>query len=235
MFCNACRRGLSDYNIAQTLVVNYMWHVPTPMNWGAVGSHVLGGWELGGIITAEGGVPFTPLIAGDPLGLNTTDPFAYPNRIPGCNPINTNFKNTPGLNYINVSCFVLPAATPAIAAQCSPFGLTAPSGGSPGSPGIPGTCANLFGNAGRNTVIGPGLVDFDFSLFKNNYIPRISETFNVQFRAEFFNILNRANFATPVDNSTFFSQNGSPIGGAGALDQTSTTAREIQFALKVIW
>jgi hypothetical protein len=84
-------------------------------------------------------------------------------------------------------------------------------------------------------VVGPGLVTWDFSVFKNNYIKRFSEVFNVQFRAEFFNILNHPNFGTPVDNSTFFDQNGNPVGGAGALDTTSTTARQIQFALKVIW
>ena len=92
-----------------------------------------------------------------------------------------------------------------------------------------------MGNAGRNTVVGAGLVNFDFSLFKNNYIKRISESFNVQLRAEFFNILNRANFATPFANNALFDQTGSPVGGAGAVGQTSTPAREIQFALKLVW
>jgi hypothetical protein len=84
-------------------------------------------------------------------------------------------------------------------------------------------------------VIGPGLVTFDFSLFKNNYIRKISEAFNAQFRAEFFNILNRANFSTPFANEALFDQTGTPIGGAGSLSQTSTPAREIQFAVKLIW
>jgi len=203
-FCNSCRRGLSDYNIAQTLVVNYLWDVPTPSNWGVVASHILGGWELGGIITAETGVPITPLIGGDPLGLNSNDPWAFPNRLagPGCgsdvNPGNP-------INYVKLSCFAPP----------NPL--------------------TLLGNAGRNTVVGPGVADYDFSLMKNNYIKRISENFDVQFRAEFFNILNRANFSTPFDNETLFSQSGSAVGGAGALDQVSVPAREIQFALKLIW
>ena len=45
-------------------------------------------------------------------------------------------------------------------------------------------CFNLRGNAGRNILIGPGVTSLDFSLFKNNYIKRISERFNIQFRAE---------------------------------------------------
>jgi hypothetical protein len=95
--------------------------------------------------------------------------------------------------------------------------------------------ASLRGNLGRNTVIGPGLANLDFSLFKNNRIRRISENFNVQLRAEFFNLFNRANFASPVDNRTVFEQTGSPTAGAGLITSTQTPAREIQFALKVIW
>src|SRR5207253_7262441 len=63
--------------------------------------------------------------------------------------------------------------------------------------GAPGFCPNIRGNLGRNSIIGPGLFNVDFSVLKNNYIPRISETFNVQFRAEMFNVLNRTNFAPP--------------------------------------
>jgi len=95
--------------------------------------------------------------------------------------------------------------------------------------------SNLRGNLGRNTVIGPGLANLDFSLFKNNRIRKFSENFNVQFRAEFFNVFNRANFASPVDNRIVFEQNGSPTSGAGLITSTQTPAREIQFALKLIW
>jgi len=74
-------------------------------------------------------------------------------------------------------------------------------------------------------------------LFKNNYIRRISERFNVQFRAEIFNILNHANFAPPTapDNTDIFDGTGAPTGVAGFLSKTTTTAREIQFAVKVIF
>jgi hypothetical protein len=95
--------------------------------------------------------------------------------------------------------------------------------------------ANLRGNLGRNALIGPGLSNLDFSLFKNNFIRKISETFNAQFRAEFFNVLNRANFASPVDNLIVFDQNGNRTSSAGLITSTQTPAREIQFALKLIW
>jgi len=118
---------------------------------------------------------------------------------------------------------------PAIAAECQPFGQ------GPGNAGIPGTCANLRGNLGRNMVIGPGLSKLDLSVFKNNYIRRISESFNAQFRAEIFNIFNRANFSSPTDNLAVFDQNGLPIQSGGLIDSTQTTSRQIQFALKLIW
>jgi hypothetical protein len=73
------------------------------------------------------------------------------------------------------------------------------------------------------------------SLFKNIPIKRISETFNVQFRTEFFNILNRPNFSPPTDNNIIFDGSGAPVANAGAIDSTSTTSRQIQFALKVVW
>ena len=77
------------------------------------------------------------------------------------------------------------------------------------------------------------------SLFKNTRVPRISETFNVQFRAEFFNILNRTNFLSPGFLNTF-GQNNSVYDFDGstlptALNQTSTTARQIQLGAKIVW
>jgi len=57
--------------------------------------------------------------------------------------------------------------------------------------------------------------------------------FNVQFRAELFNILNQANFASPTDNLAVFDKNGQPVSGAGLVTSTQTTSRQIQLALKI--
>ena len=98
-------------------------------------------------------------------------------------------------------------------------------------------CFNLRGNAGRNILTGPGLTELDFSLFKNNYISRISERFNIQFRAELFNILNHANFAPPAspNNTDIFDGTGTLSPTAGLLTRTTTSSRQIQFAVKVIF
>jgi hypothetical protein len=109
----------------------------------------------------------------------------------------------------------------------------------PFSSSLPGTCSNLLGNAGRNSIDGPPLVNLDFSVYKNFAVKKISESFSVQFRAEFFNIMNHANFAPPlpIQNgaaSAMFNQNGTASGGGG-LTTLVTQPRDIQFALKVIW
>jgi hypothetical protein len=204
-FNTKLNRGLADFNVAHNVEVNYTWEIGTP-KWAQGGeAWVLGGWEIGGVFEASTGAPFTPGFGGDALGVKSTDPNI---DVP-------NLVSAPGCgslinpgnpnHYIKTECFAVP----------NPI--------------------TLRGNLGRNTVIGPGLVNLDFSLFKNNYIKRISDNFNVQFRAEFFNVLNHTNFAPPLDNRNIFDSTGSPIGNAGLITSTQTPSRQIQFALKMIW
>ena len=225
------RRGLCDFDITHNFVVNYLWQPPTPNFGGMAAQHILGGWEFGGVIVASTGSPFTAVMGGDPLGQNSSDAtdFAWRLSGPGCDhPVNPGNVN----NYIKLGCFSPPVVSASFAAVCQPAIGQDPSG----KPiPIPGTCMNLFGNAGRNTLVGPGLFNVDFSAFKNNYITRISETFNIQFRAEFFNLINHPNFQAPIKHSTLFNENGSPTSGAGQINRTSTFSRQIQFGLKVIW
>jgi hypothetical protein len=80
-------------------------------------------------------------------------------------------------------------------------------------------------------------------MVKNTKIPKISENFNVQFRAEFFNVLNRANFAPPTDNLDVLPGGCSvppstcAVGAApfGQLTRLQGPERQIQFGLKFIW
>ncbi len=99
----------------------------------------------------------------------------------------------------------------------------------------PGPQNLVWGHPWHSNQAFPGLVNFDFSLFKNNYIKRISDRFNAQFRAEFFNVLNHANFAPPLDNRNIFNATGSRVDSAGLITSTQTPSRQIQFALKLIW
>lgn len=106
-----------------------------------------------------------------------------------------------GVNYLNPNCFVIAPLTAAGA---------------------------VYGNNGRNSLTGPDLVNVDASLIKNTAIPRISETFSLQLRFEFFNVLNRANLQAPVDNIAL----GPTF---GRIDSTATPPRQIQLGAKIIW
>lgn len=197
-------RGLSDFDVAQNLVVSFNWDVPSP-NWSShLADWAASGWQLGGIYKASSGQPFTAILGGDPVGQKTDETSQPPDRLGGAgcqtltNPGNPN-------HYIKTQCLAFPNPV------------------------------NRWGNLGRNTLIGPGVSKLDASIFKNNRIQRISETFNAQFRAEFFNVLNHTNFSSPTTNNVVFDQNGVPVPSAGLITSTQTTSRQIQFALKLIW
>jgi Carboxypeptidase regulatory-like domain/TonB-dependent Receptor Plug Domain/TonB dependent receptor len=220
------RVAISDFNISQVVVLSYLFQLPDPVKPQKAAGFLLNGWQWGGIFQATTGEPFTPLISGDPLNLKSADVFAFPDRLRGAgcqgNPVHS-FTVTKR-QYLNPQCFAYPSFDPV-------SGLT------------------HLGTSPRNSVIGPGLAEFDTSLVKNTAVPRISETFNVQFRAEFFNLLNRVNYAVPPKSGTFVfaqapapvngvpvSQNQTPLTTAGVLvGPTATSSRQIQFGLKVIF
>jgi hypothetical protein len=86
-----------------------------------------------------------------------------------------------------------------------------------------------FGNVSRDSLTGPGLFGLDFSAVKNAHL---TERFGLQFRAEFFNILNHTNFSTP--NEVVYTSATSGISPtAGVVTATSTTSRQIQFGAKL--
>jgi hypothetical protein len=106
------------------------------------------------------------------------------------------------LGYINLGC----------------FGFASPS--------------TLFGDAGRNELIGPGVVNADVSAFKNF---RLGEVLRLQFRAEAFNLPNRANFAAPLTNNKLFDTKGNPVAFAGQITTLQTPGRTMQLGLKFLW
>jgi hypothetical protein len=101
-------QGLSDFNVTHNLVINGLWQIPGPSATGIVKT-LTDGWHLGGIFRAATGLPFTPVVGGDSLGIRNGNPFNFPDRLntPGCesvvNPGNPN-------HYIKTECFVAPPA-----------------------------------------------------------------------------------------------------------------------------
>ena len=200
------RIGACDFDVRHTVVGNMIWNLPGPKS--GLASYLAGGWQLGAIVTATSGSPYSVTFGGggDPLntGFNGDFSMDYAQLVPGCNV-------TPGVKTdaqgrllaFNPNCLT---AAPAVAG------------------GV------LVGNSGRNRFYGPGLTTVDFSTFKNF---TFVEKLHVQFRAEFFNLLNHPNFAAP----NFLNDANNSIGtsNAGVIGSTSTPSRLIQLGLKLVW
>src|SRR5437016_9986754 len=106
----------SDFGVRHSSAINGIWQVPvSPSLHGPAGA-VLRGWELGGVLKMNSGIPTTPLIGGDPLGVQNSgsDAFSIPDRVPGRDPLNHNFKsNSSGIfmSYINYDDVTLHPST----------------------------------------------------------------------------------------------------------------------------
>jgi len=206
-FAPNTRRGVADFNVPNEFTLNFLYQMPRIKRLHGPADVLGNGWEATGIFFAQNGLPFTPTIAGDSLGLKGTAPYNVPNRIkntPGCSSATNGHK---ALAYINLSCFTFPA------------------------PNANGT--TIYGNAGRNSLVGPSLNELDFSVMKNTHLSRTSERLNLQFRAELYNILNHSNFSPPIANRTVYTAAGGAVGTAGNITTTVTTSRQVQFGLKL--
>jgi hypothetical protein len=207
-FAPYTRKGVADFNVPNEFTFNMLYQAPKfnslrgPLN--VVGN----GWQASSIFFAQNGLPFTPTIAGDSLGLKGTAPYNVPNRIKS-GACSTGVNSRRAIGYINLSCFTFP------------------------SPNVNGT--TVYGNAGRNSLRGPRLAEWDLSLMKNTRMSQAHENLNLQFRAEFYNILNHSNFSPPIANRTVFTATGATVGTAGNITSTVTTNRQIQFGLKLLF
>jgi hypothetical protein len=179
-FDPAAERGRSLFDSRHRLVLSYQWSLPfwrQPHGWY---QQVLGNWQVNGIATIMSGTPFTVF--------DSTD-FSVQGSAPE---ISGFFSNRPNV----------------VAGQNPNDGPKSPNDWLNASAfqqviQDPNSPVQQFGTAGRNIAQGPGYVDWDFSAFKNI---RLGESKDLQFRAEFFNILNHTNFRLPdsdISSPTF--------------------------------
>jgi hypothetical protein len=207
--------------------------------------YLVGGWQLGGVVNARTGLPIDITIARNDLAyrLNGTNLYVNSPVVTAGQVMTTAVINNPyGGAFRN-------NRRPSVVAGVDPFLQTSdrryvlnPAAFSTPAPGT-------FGNLGRWALHGPGLVQLDFTLQKRFLI---TERVNLEFRSEFYNILNRANFANPparlnnsLGNAAGQLQPNQPYdvssaGGAfGVANSTVTkdvglgTNRQIQFSLRL--
>lgn len=196
-------RSLAAFHVANTFTASWVWQLPLGSDLDGAAGAILGGWQLGGILRMADGPPHM-ITVGTPRGIRG---LGYNGRSmpPDLGPAGSNSPVLGGPdNYFNSSYSRSSSGCASSgAAFCAPP-------------------KNTLGTMGRNTLIAPGLANLDASITKNMLV---GESAKVQFKVEFFNLLNRANFSRPntrVDRSS-----------GGRIDSTTMTERQIQLGLRL--
>ena len=214
----AQKRGLSQFDTRKTFTSNFTYQLPGQNLTGPAG-WALSGWQISGILT---------LLDGHPLSIGDSSTIQRNAIGEGAESLRLNVRpggNTnPVVNTRNPAVYY--DATNFVPSFCTDFGSSSPYKGKSYSQiqdyvrgqvargaAIAPACAPTdpeynpghFGNAGRNTLTSPGFAMLDFSIEKSF---RVTENHRAQFRAEFFNILNRVNFTDP--STSPYDNNGRP-------------------------
>lgn len=215
-------KGPADFDITHAYRFNTIYYLPGPRS-GFAGK-VLGGWWVSGIFSIQTGYPF-------PVNVNINRSRSGVNGnnadradvLPGRNNSNITRGGSTGCTLSNGAVIApgRPLGTPTLYYDPCAFGLPAPG---------------FLGNSSRNMLRGPGYSNVDFSLVKDTAIKHLGEEGKLQFRAEFFNLLNHPNFTVP--NRSVYGGTETvptPLPTAGTITSTAGTARQIQLALKVLF
>ena len=227
-FDNRANRGVSTFDLTHRFVLSYLWDLARPAfaEHSTVTRLLFSNWEVAGIITAMSGLPIDITDSnGGSFYFGANSAASRPSWASGATR-STAMSNVPAGYFFNPFAFVRPVVL---------TGQVIPSSNGSATAGDTGTD---FGNVGRNVLRGPGQTNVDFSIIRR--FP-LGESKNLEFRAEFFNLFNHVNFASPVSNfnavpSTSISSTGQLIGDPGdfgRITATSNNPRLIQFALKI--
>jgi Carboxypeptidase regulatory-like domain len=202
--------GPATYNATNVAVINAVYDLPFghgqmfASGMSGWSDKLVSGWSINSIITAQSGLPFTPQLS--------------------YNPSRNGDSKNPVRPFINPS-FSGPVILGKPGEWFNPNAFLTESNAA--------TMNGFYGNLGRDTLIGPGLATWDFSVLKAT---PMRERLSLQFRAEIFNILDRANFNTPnLILATLSGTTPAANPAAGVVTSTSTTSRQIQFGLKLLW
>jgi len=189
-------RGRSLFDARHRFVLSYQWSLPFWRQPHSWYQHILGNWQVNGITTFMSGTPFTVFDSRD-VSLQGSAP-----EITGFSANRPNLVGDPNTGPQTVDQWLNRSAFQQLDSVAD---------------------AGKFGSEGRNVAKGPGYANWDFSAFKNI---SVTESKQLQFRAEFFNIFNRPNFRLPNPdiNSPTFNQ-----------IQAARDPRVIQLALKFLF
>jgi hypothetical protein len=223
---NRANRGLSDFDRKHRLVVSFLYDLPKPgfADESSAARLFFSNWQVAGIITSMSGLPIDIVDtgAGSFYGISGgSAPLARPNLV------GDPFSNVPTGYFFNPAAFARPVV---LAGQVIP---------SSGGTALAGALGTDIGNVGRNILRGPRQNNVDFSLIKRF---KVTESKNLEFRTEFFNLFNHVNYANPISDLNAVLASGGSLdatngrivnpGSFGKIISTSNNPRLIQFALK---
>ena len=213
-------KGLADFHAKHNWVMNFIWNLPDPKLTGV--GRLLEGWELAGIAHVRSGNPLTAFVQ-----RNRSRSLWQPSL-------------GPGLGFDRPS--MAPGRTHQDAVLGSPDGYFDPAA-------FVLQPAGTLGNLGRGALIGPNMRSFDLAAVKKIRWSRLGDNTNIEFRAEVFNLLNRANFGTPsllayagtadlsLPNCPSPVPGGAtceqPLASLGRIRSTVTSSRQIQLGLRI--
>jgi hypothetical protein len=212
----------------QRLAISYVWNLPGVSKEGVIGK-VVNGWAVSGVTVAQDGFPLTPYDdrGGSIFGLGGGSPVeSTPDFAAGMGPANIPTSGSVeqrlggangGPGYFNKSA----------------FGTIPTIGGT-----TPTNAGTIWGNAGLGLLLGPGQFNWDVSLSKTTKVGGIREGATLQFRAEFFNAFNHAQFNAPgIGTNSLSTGAGVDVNNPtfGQITSTSVNPRLVQFGLKYIF
>ena len=226
-----------------------LYHFPNSKSRG-LASKLLNGWWTGSILTVQSGFAFSPIVGGNPSN-DLNNQADRPDVVTAANVAavraGTYSRNgvlagaNPNAVPFDPNTVITGNLTPVFNNATNSFtsyGWFNPNMFIPGPPGF-------LGDASRGMLRGPGLTNLDFSLVKDT---KLGESRNLQFRAEFFNVLNHPNFnfnaQGGLDNGTYageptFTAPGIVSQGFQSFDPTAglinhaLAPRQIQFGLRL--
>jgi hypothetical protein len=204
-------KGLADFHAKHNWVMNVVWALPFGRNLEGAAKTMFDGWEVAVISNVRSGGPLTAFVQS-----NRSRSLWSPSLGPGIGFDRPNIA--PGFTHESAVLgrpdqYFNPAAF-----QLQPVGR--------------------LGNLGRGALIGPKLRTLDFALVKNTAFSAWGRERTVQFRAEAFNLLNRANFGTPALTAFV----GAPanttepvLSSFGRIRSTVTSSRQIQLGMRLLF
>jgi hypothetical protein len=223
--------ALSAFDFRHNFSTNFVYDLPG-RNMTGIAGKAIGGWTLGGLLRFNTGSPLVvSMQLPSPNGVAPTNVDGPSlDLIPGGNNNPVRKDGRDAEQYFDFDQFTIPLVCESLTA-----------------PGCAGSTTGYFqGNLGSNTLISPGIANLDITFTKNTKLGVLGEGGNLQFRAEFYNILNRVNFDNPVSTQIYLRpRTGANLAadlatpritpGAGRIDETRNNSRQLQFGLKLIF